>query len=64
MKLTLKAARVRAGLTQKEAAKKVGVNVSTLISYELGRTFPDVKTLKQIEEVYGIGYNDLDFLCE
>ena len=64
MKLTLKAARVRARLTQKEAAKKVGVNVSTLISYELGRTFPDVKTLKQIEEVYGIGYNDLDFLCE
>nr|DAT97885.1 MAG TPA: Helix-turn-helix XRE-family like protein [Caudoviricetes sp.] len=33
-KITLKAARVNAGLTQKEAAKKIGISYQTLSEYE------------------------------
>ena len=35
-KVTLKAARVNCGLTQKEAAKILGVSVDTLSKYERG----------------------------
>ena len=61
-KLTLKAARVNAGLTQVEAAKKIGVSDATLLNYEKGRAFPDVRVLKRIEDVYGVEYRNLIFL--
>lgn len=60
-KLTLKAARVNAGLTQPEAAEKIGVSVTTLLSYEKGTSFPDVRTVKRIEDAYGVEYRDLQF---
>lgn len=60
-KLTLKAARVNAGLTQDEAAKKIGVSLTTLVSYEKATSFPDVRTLKRIEDAYGVEYRDLQF---
>ena len=63
MALTLKAARVNKGLTQEEAAKLLGINVGTLINYEAGKTFPDVPMITRIEKLYGVTYNDIDFLC-
>ncbi len=64
MKITLKAARVSKGLTQKEAAKLIGVTVDTLANYEKGKTYPDIPILKRIESVYGVEYNELIFLPE
>lgn len=64
MKLTLKAARVSKNLTQKEAAKLIGVTEDTIRSYEHGKTYPDIPRLKKIEEIYGIGYNQIIFLPE
>lgn len=61
-KLTLKAARVNKGFTQAEAAAKIGVSTNTLCAYERGTTFPDVRVLKRIEDVYGIEYRNLIFL--
>ena len=51
-KITLKAARVNANLSQKEAADALGVNVSTLQNYETGKTVPDWGMVKRIESVY------------
>lgn len=51
-KITLKAARVNANLSQKDAATALGVNVSTLQNYESGETVPDWNMVKRIEEVY------------
>ncbi len=63
MALTLKAARVNKGLTQKEAAKMLGIAVDTLINYEAGKTFPDVPMITRIEKLYGLTYNEINFLC-
>jgi transcriptional regulator with XRE-family HTH domain len=52
MAITLKAARVNAGLTQKEAAEKLGIALDTLRNYEAGETFPAVPTIQRIEVLY------------
>ena len=60
--ITLKAARVNKGFTQREAASLIGVDRGTLKNYEQGKSFPDVPVLRKIEEVYGVEYKDLIFL--
>lgn len=61
MAVTLKAARVNRNLNQKEAARLIGISVSTLQNYESGKNFPDVPILKSIERVYKISYSDIIF---
>lgn len=61
-KVTLKAARVNKGLTQDEAAKRIGISIFTLANYEAGKSFPDIPVLKRIEDVYGVPYHQLIFL--
>ena len=62
MALTIKAARINAGYTQKEASKKLGIATTTLSSYENGDTFPKEPVIKKLEELYGVTYNQLIFL--
>ena len=62
MRLTLKTAREIHGMTQAEAARKIGVNTDTLGNYERGKSYPDIPVLRKIEEVYGVPYNRLIFL--
>ena len=62
MALTLKAARVNKKLNQAEAAKKIGVSLSTLSKWESGKCFPSVKYIPRITEVYCVKYDDLIFL--
>lgn len=61
-KITLRAARTNANLTQKEAAQKIGVSKDTISNWENGITSPNVEKFKQIEKIYGISYDELDFL--
>ena len=62
MRMTLKTARELAGMTQSVAAQKIGVTEDTLGNYERGKTYPDIPTLRKIEEVYDVNYNQLIFL--
>ena len=62
MRMTLKTARELCRMTQNEAAKRIGVTEDTLRNYEKGKTYPDIPTLRKIEEVYGVNYNQLIFL--
>ena len=59
---TLKTARELRGLKQSDAAENVGVSVDTLSNYERGKSYPDIPTLRRIEDVYGLSYNELIFL--
>ena len=61
MQLTLKAIRINKKKTQEEAAKGTGISVETLSNYEQGNTYPDIPTLKKIEQYYDVNYNDINF---
>lgn len=61
MEVTLKAARVNAGLDQKTAAKVLGITAETLGSWENGITFPNVPQITRIEKLYGVSYSDINF---
>lgn len=58
--ITLKAARVNAGLTQKELAKELGVTNTTINSWENGDTEPSLSQLREISRLSGI---PMDFIC-
>jgi len=60
-KITLRAARVNAGLTIEAAAQKIGVGKHTLWRWENGKTYPDIKQFKSIEQLYKISYVDIAF---
>lgn len=60
--ITLKAARVNVGLTQKEAAKELKISKKTLCNWEKGTTTPKVKQIDSICALYNVNYNQLIFL--
>lgn len=62
MQISLKAARVNAELTQKEASKRMGIDVSTIVSWESGRTSPKATQLQKLCDIYGIDGVDSLFL--
>ncbi len=62
MAITLKAARVNAGLKQREAAEKLNVSRETICKWENGKTMPNVKQAAAICELYRCAIDDLLFL--
>lgn len=62
MAITIKAARVNAGLTQVEASNRIGVSRDVISNWERGITVPNANHIRMIETVYGVGYSDLIFL--
>ena len=52
-KITLEAARVNAGLQQKDAAKQLGITPATLRSWENGDTMPDIDKAQAMAKLYG-----------
>lgn len=62
MKLSLKAARVNAGMTQEKAASLLNVTRDTIGNWERGKSFPDALQIKKIEAAYNISYDNIIFL--
>lgn len=60
-KITLAAARVNAGLTQTEAAEKIGVSQITISNWETGKTSPKMSIVPIIADLYKIPAHDLLF---
>lgn len=61
-KITLSAARVNAGYSQKKAAELLGVSNTTLCSWEKGKTFPDQPMIEKICKLYGVTYDMINFV--
>lgn len=57
--ISLKAARVNAGLTQRELAEALNVTVDTVLNWENGKSEPKLSQLKRISELSGI---PMDFI--
>lgn len=60
-KISLKAARVNAGLSQAKAAKEIGVATCTLRNWEAGKTYPTKPKIDRICALYGIDFDVLFF---
>ena len=54
MRITLEAARVNSGLTQKELAEKLGISNVTVVNWEKGITEPSLSQLRTISQLSGI----------
>ena len=61
-KFSLKALRINKNLTQLEVGQKIGVSRETISNWEAGKSFPNVKQIKMLEELYGAQYDDIIFL--
>lgn len=58
-KITLKAARVNAGLRQTDAAKELGVSADTIGNWEKGKTTMDGKKLQRLCALYNVDIGDI-----
>lgn len=61
MGISIRAARVNARYTQRKAAEKLDISVSTLANYEKGKTEPDYSIIDNMIKLYGVSFDDLDF---
>ena len=61
-KISLEAARRNAGLSQKDAAKALKISNTTLGKWERGESFPTADKIPEICGLYGVHYDDLNFL--
>jgi len=63
MKMNTKTARINAGFnTQDNAGIALGVSGDTVGNWERGKSFPNIKMIPKIEEVYKISYDNIIFL--
>lgn len=62
MEITIKAARVHAGITQKQAAAALNVSKSTYANYENYKTVPNIAMAKAMASLFGFSVNEIIFL--
>ena len=62
LRISLKAARVNAELSQKEVADKLNVSNKTVCSWENGETYPSAEKIDALCKLYGVSYDDIKFL--
>jgi len=55
----LKQARSEAGLSQEDAAEKVGVSRQTISSWENGKSYPDIANVIALSDTYGMSLDSL-----
>ena len=61
MAISIKAARVNAGLTQTEVAERVGKTKNTIVSYEAYNTKPDIETAQAMAALFGMSVDDINW---
>ena len=62
VKISLKAARINAGLSQKEVASILKKSNKTICNWEKGESFPDAMMIDALCNLYGISYDHINFL--
>ena len=59
MAISIKSARVNAGLTQTDVAKAVGKSKNTIVSYEAYTTSPDMKTALAMAKLFNMSVDEI-----
>lgn len=61
IRMTLEAARVNAGLTQKQVCEAVGISLTTIWLWEKGERIPSVDKALKLAELYGLPLDCINF---
>lgn len=61
LRITLKAARINAGLRQTDAALALDVSRDTIRSWETGKSFPRSEKIEPICNLYGVHYDNIQW---
>lgn len=64
MAISMKAARVNAGFTQKDAAKALNISKNTLVGYENGKAIPKIDLAKRMATLYGFSVDEIIFFSK
>lgn len=64
MAISMKAARVHAKLTQKEAAKALNIHKNTLAGYEAGKVTPKIDMAQRMAALYGFMVDEINFFTK
>ena len=64
MAISIKAARVNSGFTQKEVADNVGKSKNTIASYESYTTLPDIETAQAMAKLFKMSIDDIIWIKE
>lgn len=59
LQISLAAARVNAGLTQEEVAKKMGISKNTLVKWEKGVSEPSISQGRKLSAIYDMPLNNI-----
>ena len=62
LKISLKAARVNASLSQKDVAKACNVSNKTVCSWDKGESLPNAEKVAKLCALYNISYDNINFL--
>lgn len=60
-RLSLKAARVNAELTQMQVGQALGVSSHAVLNWESGRSRPSADKAQALASLYGLDMDDIDF---
>lgn len=64
LRITLAAARVNAGLTQKQAAASLNVSRETIGKWENGKVRPTADKIDPICKLYNVSYDNIIFFAQ
>lgn len=63
IQISLAAARVNAGLTQEDVAKRMQVSKTTVVNWEKGRTVPRIPEIEMMSRMYNIPQDNIFLPC-
>lgn len=61
MKISLKAARINAGLLQSDVARELGVYIKTVSNWETGKSRPRPDMIERICRLYGRKFEEIEW---
>lgn len=64
IKISLEAARVNAKMNQVQAAKALGVSVTTIVKWEKGISFPSIEKAFALANLYSMPIDNINFCRE
>ena len=63
LQISLAAARVNAGMTQEDVAKRMGISKQTVVNWEKGKVVPRIPEMEMLTRMYGIPGDNIFLPC-